>query len=113
MRQVESLSLEELRSMSENMYDGLVKAVADVSRGILVVDAPMSVDEEQYLLEAGSLQSDLWGFNLYPEDYGTEDFIEFDSMINIRPGQGNRSRGIDDPEVRRAISALVGEIVHE
>ena len=94
------------------MYDGLVKAVADVARGLLVVDAPMHVDEEQYLLEAGSRQSDLWGFNLYPEDYGTEDFIEFDSMINIRPGQGNRSRGVDDPEIRQAISALVGEIVH-
>ena len=98
--------------MSERMYDGLVKAVVDVRKRTMVVDAGMHVDEEQALLESGSAQNDLWGINLYPEDYGTDDFVEFDSMINIRPAQGNRSRSVEDANMRTAILGLVGEIVH-
>lgn len=112
MKQVESISVGELVEMSERMYDGLVKAVVDVRKRTMVVDAGMHVDEEQALLESGSAQNDLWGINLYPEDYGTDDFVEFDSMINIRPAQGNRSRSVEDANMRTAILGLVGEIVH-
>ncbi len=105
------LSIDDLFAMSRGMYDDLVKAVVDVERRLVVVDAPMHVDEELYLLERGSRQSDLWGINLYPEDFGTDDFIEFDSMINIRPAQGNRSRGVEDEAVRAAIVEIVMEAV--
>lgn len=40
-----------------------------------------------------------------------DDFVEFDSMINIRPAQGNRSRGVDDLEIRRKIVAIVDRVV--
>ena len=95
------------------MYDELVKAVVDVERRLVVVDAGLHVDEEQYLLEQGSRQSDLWGINLYPESFGDEDFIEFDSMINIRPDQNNRSRSVDDPEIQKLIRGIINEVVHE
>jgi len=62
--------------------------------------------------ESGSRQSDLWGINLYPDSFGDEDFVEFDSMINIRPAQGNRSRSVDDATIRSLILDIVGEIVH-
>jgi len=69
-----------------------------------------SADEEQVLLDDGSRQTDLWGINLYPGD-DSEDWIEFDSMINIRPGQKNRSRGVEDPAMRTRIRAIVGELI--
>ena len=78
--------------MSKKMYDPMVKGVVDVRQKLLVLDAEMHVDEEQWLLENGSEQTDLWGFNLYPGEYGTDKFIQYDSMINIRPRQNNRSR---------------------
>ena len=112
MKQVESISLAELEEMSQNMSDELVKAVIDVERRIVVVDAGLHVDEEQYLLEQGSRQEDLWGINLYPDSFGEEDFIEFDSMINIRPAQGNRSRSVEDDAVQEAIREIVAEVVH-
>ena len=99
--------------MAESMYGELVKAVVDVERRIVVVDADLHVDEEQFLLEGGSRQRDLWGINLYPDCYGEDDFIEFDSMINIRPSQGNRSRFVEDEGVREQIVAIVAEVVHE
>ena len=112
MKQVESISVAELASMAENMYGEMVKAVVDVERRIVVVDAELHVDEEQYLLEEGSAQGDLWGINLYPEYFGDEDFVEFDSMINIRPAQGNRSRSVDDAATRQLIREIVEEVVH-
>lgn len=111
MREVETITVAELTTMSETMYGDLVKAVADVSRSVLVVDAELHVDEEQYLLESGSRQADLWGFNLHPPRFGTEHFIEFDSMVNIRPRQKNRSRGVEDPAIREQIIELVSRKV--
>ena len=112
MKQVSSIGISELEAMAENMYGDLVKAVVDVERRILVIDAGLHVDEEQYLLESGSAQRDLWGINLYPDSYGDDDFVEFDSMINIRPAQGNRSRSVEDTEMQALILEIVGEIVH-
>jgi len=109
---VETISIDELKAMSSRMYEPLVKGVVDVARGLLVVDAEMHADEEQFLLEAGSAQGDLWGINLWPEKFGTEGFVEFDSIINIRPRQNNRSRSIDDASLRARILALVEEKVH-
>jgi len=97
MKQVERISIEgasnELQSMSTRMFDALVEAVVDIDKRLVVVDAGLHSDQELYLMEHGSAQNDLWGINLWPENYGSEDFIEFDSLINLRPQQGNRSRG--------------------
>jgi len=97
--------------MAEATFGDLVKAVADVRRGLLAVDAGMHSDLEALLLDAGSDQADLWGVNLYPGEYGTPGFIEFDSMINLRPGGGNRTRCVEDPAIRAAIAELVGRVV--
>ena len=105
------ISIAELKGMAEATFGDLVKAVADVRRGLLAVDAGMHSDLEALLLDAGSLQADLWGINLYPADYGTDAFLEFDSMINLRPGQGNRSRSVEDAATRSAIEGLVARVV--
>ena len=109
MIQVSTISVAELKKMAEAMYGGLVKAVVDVNKRTMVVDAELHVDEEQYLLEQGSQQNDLWGINLYPDEYGTENFVEFDSMINIRPSLKNMDRGVNDPRLREAIQKIVTE----
>jgi hypothetical protein len=96
--------------MADKMFGDLVKAVVDVDKEIMVVDAELHADEEKKLLESGSKQEYLWGINLYPEESG-EDFIEFDSMINLRPSWGNRSRGVDDPQTRIKIRNIVNNLV--
>jgi hypothetical protein len=107
MKEVERITLTELEQMAET-GDGLVKADVDVSLHRLVVDMDLHADGEAYLLERGSRQQDIWGINLYPNKYGTDEFIEYDSMINMRPRQGNRSRDVLDQAVR----AKIAEIVH-
>ena len=111
MKQIDNITVTELSGMSQKMYGNLAKGVVDLNKGILVVDVDMHVDAEQFLLENGSIQDDLWGINLYPDKFGTDEFIEFDSMINIRPRQNNLSRGIDDENIRRQITQLITEKV--
>jgi hypothetical protein len=93
--------------MAEKMYGNLVKGVVDLANDTLVLDAEMHADEEQYLLESGAKQNDLWGINLYPEKFGTDEFVEFDSMINIRPRQQNMSRNVEDAAIRDQIITLI------
>ncbi len=107
----ESISPDELRKMSEKMYGGLVKAVVDIEQGIMAVDAELHADEEALLLEQGSNQEYLWGINIYPDNIGKEDWIEFDSMINLRPSQGNRSRSIENQETQTKIISIVKRLI--
>ena len=104
------ISLEELKTMSEKMFGSIVKAVVDIEKGIMVVDADLHADEEELLLEQGSLQQNLWGINFHPEKTGL-DFIEFDSMINLRPSWGNKSRGVDDTNIQEKIRTIVNHLV--
>lgn len=101
MKRVDVISVAELQEFAQNMYCDLVKGVVDLSQGTLVVDAEMHADEEEYLLEDGSKQADLWSINLCPSKFGTVEFVEFDSMINIRPRQHNMSRGVEDANIRQ------------
>lgn len=77
--------------------DNAIKGAVDIKRELLAVDSPMHYDCEQLLLENGSDQKDIWGINLYLDSDDIDDLVEFDSMINIRPAQGNRSRSVEDP----------------
>lgn len=101
----------ELTEMAERLFGGLVKAVVDIKRGIMAVDADLHADQEDELISAGSTQADLWGINLYPDLFATEDFVEFDSVINIRPVMGNRSRGVEDDPLRNEIVSIVAGLV--
>ena len=106
----ETLLPDELKQMATATFGNLVKAVVDVDREIIAVDAELHSDLEALLLENGSKQKSLWGINLYSEIQG-DDFVEFDSMINMRPSQGNRSRGIENEEMRKKIIAIGEKII--
>ena len=88
----------------------MIKCVADIRHDLLALDADLHADLEQMLLKNGSAQENLWGFNLWVEEAG-EDFIEYDSLINIRSWQGNPSRDVLDPEVREKIRQIVKQFI--
>ena len=96
--------------MLPGYFGDMIKAVVDVKQGILGLDAELHADIEKELLSQGSMQADLWGINIYPEMEG-DDFIEFDSLINIRPFQGNRSRDVQDPTIRKQIIDTVNRLI--
>ena len=106
----QAISMAKLKELAHNTFGDMIKCVADVKRGLLAVDADLHADLEHLLLEDGSAQEDLWGFNLWVEEEG-EEFIEFDSLINIRSWQGNPSRGVENPEVQKVIKSIVDKFI--
>ena len=106
----EVITRDDLRPLAEALFGTFVKAVVDIERREMVIGGELHADEETILLEHGSKQANLWGINLYP-DTTNEDWIEFDSMINLRPTQGNRSRGVEDEALRKKIRAVVSLLV--
>ena len=102
------ITRQELINSSTNFIDeNTIKSAVDIKREIMAVDSPMHYDCEQLLLENGSNQADIWGINLYLDEENIDDMVEFDSMINIRPAQGNRSRDVENEATRTAIVNVV------
>ena len=93
------------------MFGDLVKAVVDVEKEIMAVDGELHADEAGLLSENGSKHENLWGLNIYSERIGGDDWIEFDSMINLKPLLGNRTRGVDNPEIKEKIIKIVSRLV--
>ena len=106
-----SVTIGHLRMLADAGFGDLVKAVVDIEAGIMAIGGTMHADEEAGLLDLGSRQTDLWGINLYPADFGSPGWLEFDSMINIRPGQSNRSRSVEDEATRARIRDVVERLV--
>ena len=102
----EPVTVNDLQTMAASSFGDMVKAVVDTERELIAIDAELHADLEALLLENGSSQNTLWGINLYPDSPG-DDFVEFDSMINVRPSQGNTSRSVDDETIRRKIVTIV------
>ena len=100
----------ELNDMAKRQFGDMVKAVVDVEQGMMAIDGELHSDEETILLDQGSVQKHLWGINLYPERPVPE-WIEFDSMINVRPSGGNRSRYVESAKIRDAVTTIVNRLV--
>jgi len=106
----EPITRERLKEIASLRKGDLVKAVVDVERGIMAAGGELHSDEEAFLLERGSEQTNLWGINLYP-NLPKDEMVEFDSVINMRPRQNNRSRSVEDTDLRVKILAVVNKLI--
>lgn len=106
----DKIEIAELKEMSKKMFGNLVKAVVDIEKEIMAVDGALHSDEVEILIENGSKPENLWGINIYP-DMESDDFIEFDSVMNIKPAFGNRSRGVDNKEIKDKIVIIVNKLL--
>jgi hypothetical protein len=109
----EAISRKDLESLAKEGYGNFVKAVVDVQEGIIAIGGEFHSEEEACLMsQEGSKREHTWGINLYPNKQG-EDFIEFDSMVNLKPSFGNRSRGVENEQVRAKIKEIIQKFIQE
>jgi hypothetical protein len=100
-----------LAEIASGEFGDVIKAVVDVEREIMAVGGELHADEEVELTDKeNSERENTWGINLYPKK-SDEDWIEFDSMINLKPHYGNRSRDVESPEIREKIKKVVCKLV--
>ncbi|MEK7560340.1 MAG: DUF5674 family protein [Patescibacteria group bacterium] len=100
----------EFAEIAEKQFGNFVKVVVDIERGIMAIGGELHADEEAALIDQDSKQEHLWGINVYPARTG-DDWIEFDSMINIRPSQRNFSRDVEDPKIQRRIRDVIAKLI--
>lgn len=103
-------SLDEIKELAQKTFGDMVKAVVDVEKKIFAIGGELHADCEKELLENGSHQENLWGINIYPEK-SREDWIEFTSLINVRPSQGNASLAIQDEFLRKRIKDIINSLI--
>ena len=106
----EPIPISDVAAMAKDQFGGMIKATVDIELEILAIGGELHSDEEALLLEAGSQQGHLWGINIYPEKLRA-DWVEFDSMINVRPSQNNRSRGVENLEIQQSILRIVSKLI--
>jgi hypothetical protein len=100
----------ELQRLVQRRFEDMVKFVVDVARGVAAVGGELHADEEALLLDDGSRQEDLWGANYYP-GRGEDGCLEYTSLINIRPSQGNRSMVVEDDAVRSRVREIAFALI--
>ena len=83
-----------------------IKLAVDVSQKRVAGGGEWHSDAEKVLLDSGSDQNDIWGGDWVPES----EEVEFDSMINVSPPRGNKSREILDSDVRQKFEEIVRDI---
>lgn len=98
------ITIQAIKESHASFFSTMVKIVVDVEKQSLALDGEMHSDLEELLLNEGSSQKDLWGANIY---FDRPDYVEFTSLINIRPSQGNRSMEVLDKELRKRIQEIV------
>ncbi|MFH1769297.1 MAG: DUF5674 family protein [Parcubacteria group bacterium] len=109
----ESITLARLREIAQEGFGDIVKAVVDIEQDIMALSGELHIDEEVKLIEEeGTKKENAWGVNIYPDGKG-DDFIEFDSMINLKPASGNRTRNIENLEIRQKIKNIVRDLIKE
>ena len=102
--------LEKLRELAQATFGDMVKVVVDVERRVMAAGGRMHYDSEQVLLEDGSKQSNLWGANIYP-DRAKDEYIEYTSLINIRPRDNNRGMEVSDQTMRDRIKKVIDSLI--
>lgn len=104
------VELTTVAQMADETFGDYIKGVVDIEQEILGLGGELHSDIEELLLTQGSIQQNLWGINLHPHESWPE-MVEFDSLINIRPRQNNRSRYVEDETLRQRILKFIDEIV--
>jgi len=108
-----NISINELKEMAHEGFGDVIKAVVDVAQGIMAVGGEFHAEEEILLMEQeNSKRENTWGINLQLQEIG-DGFIEFDSMVNLKPAYGNRSRGVENLETRNKIKEIVKKLIHD
>lgn len=106
----DKISQAEIKDLAQKTFGDMVKVVVDVERNIMAAGGEMHADGEQALLDDGSKQENLWGANIYP-DKERADWIEYTSLINIRPAIGNRSLEIQDQSIRDKVKTVIDRLI--
>ena len=92
------ISITDVRKIAEEDYGTMIKGTVDIFKNIVAIGGDYHMETCELLVEKGSNHNNVWGFNIRFDD-GDEASLEFDSLVNIKPALGNKSRSVENPEI--------------
>ena len=106
----EKIILDELKKIAEENFGDMIKGAVDVEKKVVALGGEMHIDANEELIKTGSEQQNIWGFNIHI-NRPREDWLEFNSLINIKPAVGNRSMNIENETIRKKIKGIFNELI--
>lgn len=101
-----TISINELKKLAKTFYITMIKGVVDIDREVVAFGGEYHMDANIVLLENESEQKNIWGFNLY-FDRPQNEWIEYTSLINIRPQVGNNDMEVQDENVKDVMKKII------
>ncbi len=105
------ITLEEVKKIADFWYGTMIKGAVDIERGRVALGGDYHIEDSELLTSTGSKFEDIWGFNIRFEE-NSDGVLEFDSMVNIKPNFGNRSRGIHNDGVIKKAKEIIYKIIY-
>ena len=102
----DKITVPELKEVSKEFYNPIIKGVVDIEREIVAFGGEWHIDANMKLIEDGSKQKNIWGFNI-DLDKSKGDWLEYNSLINIRPLAGNRQLDIQDQNLKERMKSII------
>lgn len=104
------INIDEVKKLAEHWYGTMIKGCVDVERGIVAIGGDYHIESSEFLTASDSKFEDVWGFNIRFEE-NPDGVLEFDSMVNIKPNFGNRSRGINNEEIIKKAREIIYKFI--
>lgn len=102
----DKITIDELKELAKTFYGSMIKGVVDIEKGLVAFGGEYHMDANTLLIENGSEQKNIWGFNLY-FDKPKENWIEYTSLINIRPAVGNNDMEVQDDNIKKIMKEII------
>ena len=104
------ISIEEVKKMADSWYGTMIKGSVDIEQKRVALGGDYHIESSEILTASGSKFEDVWGFNIRFEEV-PDGVLEFDSMVNIKPNFGNRSRGIGNEEIIKKATEIIYKFI--
>ena len=100
------ISINEVKKLADIWYGTMIKGAVDIEGGRVALGGDYHIEDSELLTSTGSKFEDIWGFNIRFEE-NLDGVLEFDSMVNIKPNFGNRSRNIGNEEIIKKATEII------
>ncbi|MEK9181917.1 MAG: DUF5674 family protein [Patescibacteria group bacterium] len=104
------ISLKEIKELADFWYGTMIKGAVDIEGGRVALGGNYHIEDSELLTSTGSKFEDIWGFNIRFEE-NKDGVLEFDSIVNIKPNFGNRSRNINNDEIIKKTTEIIHKFI--
>lgn len=106
----QKINMKEVKELADFWYGTMIKGCVDIEQGRVALGGDYHIESSELLTDNDSRFEDVWGFNIRFEE-NPDGVLEFDSMVNIKPNFGNRSRGIHNEEILEKARAVIYKFI--